>query len=66
MLKIIKRLISMFRFLARWFDSEDKPIEPDNRAKRRREYNDYRKKRAVELKDDIFVESTPDLRNRRT
>ena len=66
MFKIIKLLISMLQSLARWFVSRDKPVEPNNRAKRRREYNDYRKRKAVELKNDIFIESTPDLRNRRT
>jgi hypothetical protein len=67
MFKIIKFLISMLQSLVRWFASDkDKPVEPNNRAKRRREYNDYRKRKAVELKNDIFIESTPDLRNRRT
>lgn len=52
MKKIIEFLISMLRSLVRWFVSkdEDKPTEPDNRAKRRREYNDYRKRKAIELR----------------
>ena len=50
MFKIIKLLISMLRSLVRLFVSEDKPVEPNNRAKRRREYNDYRKRKAVELR----------------
>lgn len=53
MKKIIEFLISMLRFLVRWFVSkdEDKPTEPDNRAKRRREHNELRKSKALQLRD---------------